>query len=635
MMLKNRKQLPALALILATVLIGLLVTLSALQYRWVGELSDSELELTRSALRAGALRFTEDFDHELTSAFVNLQMNRTILHENDEAYARVYDRWTSAALFPKLISDLFVVRAEADGQLQLSRFNQESRRMELVAWPHDFSLQRQQLTERFHFLSYPERRSNVGTLSSPALIDGEIPALIIPMFRRNTPEERARKQIREGRDPAEFGWTIARLNLDYIKQEVLPALAKRYFPGRDDNGRPDYILLIVSRLHPDKVIYSYTQESGAQLLARAEVKVNLFRLPLAFLARMYSDKFSAMARLSDSPDPRTSGKKTAPFIRRQFLRWVLENSEQGEWRMAIVNRAGPLQDAVAAARRRNLIVIFGVLAMLLVSIGMIFLLIRRLHMLAKQQMEFVAGVSHELRTPVAVLCSASENLADGMIQTSEEVLQYGEMIKTESYQLGELVEQVLEFAETQSLRNPYTLTPVSVAAVIECSLASIADEIAGNGFTIEKQLAAGLPQIMADQAALGRAIRNLLNNAMKFGGDQRSINIQAWRGSGKRGSEVMISIEDHGIGIEPEELKSIFEPFRRGRAAISSQIRGSGLGLSLVKHIMAGHHGKVSVQSVPGKGSVFTLHLPVARPGFRELNDRDNSEGDEQTYITD
>jgi signal transduction histidine kinase len=160
----------------------------------------------------------------------------------------------------------------------------------------------------------------------------------------------------------------------------------------------------------------------------------------------------------------------------------------------------------------------------------------------------------------------------------------------------------------------YQFSPVPVAEVIESSLTSYAPHFADQGFTVEKDFQPDIPLVMADRSALGRAIQNLLSNALKFSGEKRRIKVLAQTGPGKRGEEVLITIEDHGIGIETDELKNIFEPFRRGKAVLSSSIHGSGLGLSLVKRIMDGHSGRVTVRSVPGKGSAFTLHLP-AMPG--------------------
>jgi signal transduction histidine kinase len=117
---------------------------------------------------------------------------------------------------------------------------------------------------------------------------------------------------------------------------------------------------------------------------------------------------------------------------------------------------------------------------------------------------------------------------------------------------------------------------------------------------------------MADAQALRRAIQNLLNNAIKYGAEQRWIKLRASVQWGKRVREVRISVQDRGIGIAPADLPHIFEPFYRGRDVITSEIRGTGLGLNLVEQIIEAHGGRVTVESVQGQGSTFTLHLPIA-----------------------
>lgn len=611
-MLKYWRHLPALGLILAAALVGLLTVLGTLQYRWAGELSKSELELTRAALRAGAERLSEDFDRELASAFLNLRMNRFFLRNKGwENYTEVYDKWLSAAAYPKLISDLYLVRIERNGQVQLARFNRDNRRFEPSVWPASLEDLRQRSERLSQALLFPNQ-SLEG--HSPTMFDGEVPALIIPMSPRLFAETQAEQAPRGAPDPALVSYIIASLDLDCIKQEIIPALAQRYFSGGGDNKGLNYDLTIVSRRNPARTIYSSASESTDSRISDADIKVDLFRLRWALLARMSVDRSSLMTpSRSGRPGPREPVRSfpLLPNLTRQFLRQIAETSAEGQWQLAVMPRDGSLQQIVANTRRRNLRIGFLILLLLAASVVMIFMLIRRMHLLAKQQMEFVAGVSHDLRTPVAVLCSASENLADGMVATRDEMLQYGEMIRSESYQLAELVEQVLEFAGTQSLRNPYQLSPVPVEEVIESSLTSYARHFADLGFSVEKDFQEHLPLVMADRSALGRAIQNLLSNALKFSGEQRLIKMRAQTGDGRRGKEVLITVEDHGIGIEPHEVKNIFEPFRRGKAVLSSSIHGNGLGLSLVKHIVEGHSGRVSVRSVPGKGSAFTLRLPA------------------------
>jgi signal transduction histidine kinase len=176
-----------------------------------------------------------------------------------------------------------------------------------------------------------------------------------------------------------------------------------------------------------------------------------------------------------------------------------------------------------------------------------------------------------------------------------------------------MVEQVLEFAGMQSGRRTYELRPTRMRELIESALAEYEPLIREKGFQVEKSIAQGLPQVMADQPALKRSLQNLISNAMKYSGDQRVLKIRATSPEGDRSSrEVCITVEDQGSGIEPADLPHIFEPFYRGREAKAAQIRGSGLGLSLVKHIIEAHGGNVSVKSAPQSGSTFTVHLPAA-----------------------
>ena len=226
-------------------------------------------------------------------------------------------------------------------------------------------------------------------------------------------------------------------------------------------------------------------------------------------------------------------------------------------------------------------------------------------------MEFVAGVSHELRTPLAVICSAAENLADGVINNRDQIKRYGGLIRDEGRRLTGMVEQVLEFAGAQSGRKNYELRTTDLSRVIEDAVTACRMQLAEGDFKFERKIAPHLPLINADAAALSRAIQNLLSNAMKYGGDSRWIGLSAEPVKTANGEEVLIGVSDRGLGIAPSEQERVFEPFYRGKEAQAAQIRGNGLGLSLVKHIVAAHGGRVSVESKVGQGSEFVLRLPV------------------------
>jgi len=609
-----RKHKPPLLLLLIAALVGLLAILAALQYRWLGQLSEHERERMETALRAGALRFSEDFDRAITQAFLSLQMDAPTLRSQAwGSYAERYTQWVSATPYPTLVSDVFIVDLDEQGQLRLSRFNQGRRRFEPTSWPDKLEAVNQHLIKgRAIFpgttFPFPEKSE---------LIVEEIPALMIPITSAPSPDSRETIQGHSAHVTI-VGYTVIVLDLACMTQELMPALARHYFSSAAAAGKLDYDLKIVSRRNPSKVIYQSSSSPFSEQVASRDAVVNLFSLQFEKLvglmsAQIPSEQFPATNKSGTrgvsilTEDHQTAGSlppKVSP-----------SGEDSALWQLMLKHRTGSLEAAVANLRRRNLLISFGVLLLLACSLVMIAFLIRRAQQLARQQMEFVAGVSHDLRTPVAILCSASENLADGLVRGHQQVVQYGEILKGESYQLAETVEQVLEFAGTQSLRTAFTLHRIGVADIVENALITYQRQLEEKGFKIETEIEPDLPSVMADVKALKRAIQNLLNNAMKYG-EGRRIELRARKAVNRKVTEVRITVMDQGPGIESMDLPYIFEPFRRGRAAVAAQIHGNGLGLNVVQRIMDAHGGRVSVRNYPGRGSAFTLHLPAAPNGF-------------------
>lgn len=188
------------------------------------------------------------------------------------------------------------------------------------------------------------------------------------------------------------------------------------------------------------------------------------------------------------------------------------------------------------------------------------------------------------------------------------------MIRTECRRLGEMVEQVLDFATFRSGRQTFDHHPISLTQIIDEAVRASQPLIEEGGFRIEQEIAAPLPEVMADRQALVRALRNLLSNAMKYGGEDRWIGLRASVAPRGKQEFVTITISDHGRGIPREDLSRIFEPFYRGSDARSAQIQGNGLGLSLVKNIIEAHEGTIHVESQPGRGASFIITLPAASP---------------------
>ena len=231
--------------------------------------------------------------------------------------------------------------------------------------------------------------------------------------------------------------------------------------------------------------------------------------------------------------------------------------------------------------------------------------------MAKMQMDFAASVSHELRTPLAVLCSAVDNIADGVVSGKEQLAKYGTVIRNQSRQINGLVNQVILFVSTQDGKGRYTLEPLTVSQLVDAAVMGTAELIRKAGFTLEQQISPGLPRILGDLPALSQCLQNLITNALKYGDQGRWIGIRASAEGGRDHPEIRISVQDRGKGIDRTELHQIFEPFYRAKAAVSGQIHGTGLGLPIAKSLAEAMGGRISVTSEVGIGSTFTLHLPV------------------------
>ena len=244
-----------------------------------------------------------------------------------------------------------------------------------------------------------------------------------------------------------------------------------------------------------------------------------------------------------------------------------------EWHLVVNNRRGSLAAAVAALRRRNLAISFGVLLVLSVTMGIIILATQRVQELARLQIDFVAGVSHELRTPLTVISSAADNIADGVVENRQQMAQYGRALRGQSSQLRELVEQILLFAATRDNRQTYSLEAAQVADALDLALENTAELIRGAGIAVECHVSRDLPNVSIDVRALSRCLQNLITNAIKYVGDACCIHIEAK--TEEHGGEVTISIRDRGVGISPEDslsrsIAALRFATRRYTAAVSA-----------------------------------------------------------------
>ncbi len=617
--------------VVALSLLGLIALLATLQYRWLGRISDAEREHMRATLNTRASGFAQDFDGELTRAYLLFQVDPQPDTSLESRIALRYDRWQSTARYPRMIQDIY--SAVPGEPTELRRFNPATHTLEPVPWPAAMEPIRAQLST----VTQEQRDASgfvVRTLPPP-LWDG-LPALVIPMPLIQFNQQAGRMEFRA---MPGLSYVIVLMDRAYITGEMLPALAQQHFRQTGDGF--DYQLAVVSP-SSRSVVYHSTPDFTPPPDAVADASMDLFQVRMQDFGsivsevRRFTSTFTAGPLQGTGTSTTVSEQIVLPPDAGRALRlreggplsiFVQQNaplnaiaasgtaaarfsatSTTAHWRLLVKHPSGSLEAAVNAARRRNLIISSSILSVLGASVALLVLSTRRAQELARQQMEFVAAVSHELRTPLAVIRSAAENLADGVVRDDEQIRKYGDLVRNEGRRLTEMVEQILEFAGIESGQRAFVLRPVALVPMLHDVVSASDALIRSAGIDVEYEIEDGLPPVLGEESALRRVFENLIANAIKYGESGRWIGVRAKRA----GREVQISIADRGVGIASAEQSRIFEPFYRAPEVIAARVQGAGLGLSLVERIVHAHGGRITVKSEPGAGSEFTVVLPAA-----------------------
>ena len=282
-------------------------------------------------------------------------------------------------------------------------------------------------------------------------------------------------------------------------------------------------------------------------------------------------------------------------------------SETGlPWSVVVMNGDSPLASAEFASRRGLLLAGLGLLA-ILVAAGSYFLwrAMARELAAARLQSDFVSAVSHEFRTPLTSLRQFNALLAEGEAPADEQRSAFWAAQSRATDRLQRLVESLLDFGRMEAGARPYQFEEVELGALVEGVVGDFQKEPGAAGFDI--QCAVAHAPVTADAEALSRALWNLLDNAVKYSGESRTIAVVVER----KADLVSVRVSDRGPGIPRAEQKEIFRKFVRGAYAREHHIRGTGIGLTMVRHIVEANRGKIELVSTPGKGSTFTILLPA------------------------
>ena len=226
--------------------------------------------------------------------------------------------------------------------------------------------------------------------------------------------------------------------------------------------------------------------------------------------------------------------------------------------------------------------------------------------LARLKSDFVSNVSHELRTPLSLIRLYAETLEMGRLTSPEKYQEYYRIIRKESERLTALINNILDFSRIEAGRKEYDFRETDLSELVHNTLDSYRYQLEQSGFQFEEKIDE-VPSMRVDREAMARSLLNLVNNALKYSQDRKYIGVNLYRDNGS----VKLEVVDQGIGIPHQEQQKIFEKFYRVGDPLVHNTKGSGLGLSLVRHIVQAHGGEVSVDSAPGQGSKFTIVLPV------------------------
>lgn len=299
------------------------------------------------------------------------------------------------------------------------------------------------------------------------------------------------------------------------------------------------------------------------------------------------------------------GTKDAPGP--QVVRSVSET--RLPWTLRIVSADPALDSSRTVSRRRLVLVELAVVGLILMAAAYVIgRAVTREIQAARLQSDFVAAVSHEFRSPLTVVRQLTELLASERAGRDEhERRKFYGVLAHEAQRLHRLVENLLDFGRMEAGARAYRMEPLEMTTLVREVITEFEQQVSDRGYRIELDTDGSASTLRGDREAIGRALWNLLDNAVKYSPDCRTIRVELARESGR----VAIRVRDRGLGIPPAEQQAIFRKFNRGSAAEATNAKGTGIGLSMVRHIVEGHGGQILVESAPAAGTTFTMFFPI------------------------
>ena len=315
----------------------------------------------------------------------------------------------------------------------------------------------------------------------------------------------------------------------------------------------------------------------------------------SFIISAYDDANDLQIALTDSIAGQVPNKRPL---------WLLP-----DYSLGIVLKGETIQDLAKTRTINNLLILLGVDLILLIGLFLIYRNIKKEIKLAQIKSDFVSNVSHEIRTPLALISMFAETLEMDRAANEDKKKEYYSIIRHEANRLTSIVTKILSFSKMEAGKTSYDLQPENLTEVVEDILKTYDYHMTSLGFTCKYSHNGTLPTVEIDKNAVSEAVINLLDNAIKYSGNSKEIEVRL----GKEQDNVFVEVQDHGLGISTEDQKYIFDKFYRVPTGSIHNTKGTGLGLTLVSSIMKAHGGTIQLESQPGEGSIFRLVFPLSK----------------------
>jgi signal transduction histidine kinase len=542
--------------------IGIVAVLGYQQYRWIVRVVDAEDATNREQLASSLKAFADDLDTEITRA--DLAFRGLAGRSQADVLQKARERWHTfrqLAQYPGLIASVDVV--------------------ELLADPFQIAG------------SPPAVVLPAGLIDSSAQPD---PGKFISTqpFAQGTFHAQTESGVQFSGAPVSVR---AVLDQSYIVTTLLPALLNRHLKS---GGARRYDVLVRAANTGQVVL-----KTGSDPAREWDASRAIFAIRPDCLTDEANPGIVALNNRSTV--------SIESLLRRSGKCGEKETGAEGIWTISLHGHPS-LAESMVSARRQHLAFSFGVLLALVVTVGILFVSAHRARELAALHKQFAAGVSHELRTPLAVISSAGDNLADGVVENQEQVRQYGRIIRNHSEELAAMIENAIWFARGDGGEG-LEMEEVIVDELVTEAEAACAGMLQQAGVVLERDTESGLPPIRGNRTLLLHGLQNLLANVALYGRAGKWARIRSRR----RGTSVEFTIEDRGAGMSPEDVARVFQPFCRGRGAKQANIAGLGLGLALVRRIVEAHDGKVELRSQRNVGTTVAFRVPIFDPNSKAV----------------